>query len=171
LRRQDHGRVIGFDKISLLFNTLDTLKFLIATKLTSTINEDIVLCLEGKDCYIHIQELDNQHFPAFETIEYSMQTFSPHMEDEEETDSESNPDSHAKVAQVVNKPEFKVDGDTWDVSLYHCRDSYANFAALPKETLFPGILEVHSSNWLLNRNMRSQFSSDTISMGDEDSSA
>lgn len=100
-----------------------------------------------------------------------MQTFSPHMEDEEETDSESNPDSHAKVAQVVNKPEFKVDGDTWDVSLYHCRDSYANFAALPKETLFPGILEVHSSNWLLNRNMRSQFSSDTISMGDEDSSA
>lgn len=38
------GRVIGFDKLSLHFSTLNTLKFHIATQHTKQIDEDNCLC-------------------------------------------------------------------------------------------------------------------------------
>jgi hypothetical protein len=47
------GRVFGFDRISLLFNTLDTLKFLIATQCTSPIKEDTVLIKNGREGLHH----------------------------------------------------------------------------------------------------------------------
>ena len=50
---QTIGRVIGFDRISLLFNTLeDTLRFFSATQLTSPIRADIVLRSEERDYII-----------------------------------------------------------------------------------------------------------------------
>ncbi|KAJ6860832.1 hypothetical protein NC651_037035 [Populus alba x Populus x berolinensis] len=52
---QTIGRVIGFDRISLLFNTLeDTLRFFSATQLAIPIRADIVLRSEERDYIITI---------------------------------------------------------------------------------------------------------------------
>ena len=95
-----------------------------------------------------------------------MQALSPQLKEEKDADSWSNPDSHAQVANMV---EFKVDEDAYEVSLNHRWGRYTIYSAFPGEILFPEIMEVHSSKWILNPSMRSQFSSNSIFLGQEGS--
>ena len=53
------GRVIGFDKLSLHFSTLNTLKFLIATQHTKHIDEDNCLCLDSRDYVQNAGDIQN----------------------------------------------------------------------------------------------------------------
>ncbi|KAJ6866913.1 hypothetical protein NC652_038215 [Populus alba x Populus x berolinensis] len=65
--------------------------------------------------------------------------------------------------------EFKVDEDAYDISLNHRWDRYTIYSAFPGEILFPEIEVIHSCKWILNPSMRSQFSSNSIFLGEEGS--
>jgi len=98
-----YGKPIGFDKISLYFNNFDKLKFLIATTLPRCIQENFECNLNGKTFQLCITELDDLHYPDFESIEYNMGSFWPLLfEDDDDDDSQNLADSLGEVASAVH---------------------------------------------------------------------
>jgi len=157
------GKVNGFDRISLLFNTLDTFKFLIATQCTSPIKEDTVLRMEGRDYIIHIQEIDHLYYPEYETIKYNMNSFSPQLEVEEDDDAESS------QAQPAFLTECKSEVDSFDASFYQHWDREIYSTSLPIETLFPEIMMFHPYERLVNQG-NGRRTANGLLMGEDDSS-
>jgi hypothetical protein len=157
------GKVNGFDRINLLFNTLNTFKFLITTQCTSPIKEDTVLMMEGWDHIINIQEIDHLYYPEYEIIKYNMNSFSPQLEVEEDDDAEFS------QAQPAFLTECKSKVDSFDASFYQHWDREIYSTSLSIETLFPEIMMFHPYERLVNQG-NGRHTANGLLIGEDDSS-